>query len=830
MAQLTIQQAFDLAVRRQLAGRLEEAEQLYRQILARQPEHSGAMHYLGVTAHLLGRNDIAVDLIRRAIALRPIWAEAHYNLGIALKDKGQLDEAIAAFRQATALKPNYPEANHNLGSALRDSGQLDEAIAAYRQAIALSPNFAEAHSSLGNALRGKGRLDEAIAACRQAIALNPNFPEAHNNLGSALKEKGQLDEAIAAYRQAFALRPNYAEAHSNLGNALRDKGQLDEAIAACRQGIVLNRNLAEAYNNLGSALKDKGQLVEAIAAYRQAIALKPDYAEAPSNLGNALKDKGRLDEAIAAFRQAIALNPNSPEAHNNLGSALNEKRQLDEAIAACGQAIALRPNYAEAHNNLGNALKDMGQLDEGIAAYRQAIAINPNLAEAHNNLANVLKDKGQLDEAITAFRQSIALKPNYAEAHSNLVFAMHYHPGYDAQAIAEEQGRWNRQHAEPLQKFIQIHSNDPSADRRLRIGYVSPDFRDHPVGRNLLPLFLHHDRRQMDITCYAQVPLPDVITSRFQQSADCWRNVVGLSDDQVAKQIREDRIDILVDLALHTANNRLLVFARKPAPVQVTFAGYPGGTGLSTIDYRLSDPYLDPPGMDESVYSERTIRLPDSFWCFDPLENRDIPVNSLPALETGFVTFGCLNTFCKVNDGVLALWAQVLLQVENSRLLLLVPHGSHRERTLERLSQEGIEPGRVEFIPRKSRQGYLQLYHGIDLSLDSFPYNGHSTSLDSYWMGVPVITLVGKTVVGRAGLSQLTNLGLTELIAHTPEQYVRIAMELAKDLPKLGELRSTLRRRMEQSPLMNAPRFARNIEAAYREIWRTWRETVSAKS
>jgi predicted O-linked N-acetylglucosamine transferase (SPINDLY family) len=290
----------------------------------------------------------------------------------------------------------------------------------------------------------------------------------------------------------------------------------------------------------------------------------------------------------------------------------------------------------------------------------------------------------------------------------------------------------------------------------------------------------------------------------------------------MAEQIREDCVDILVDLKLHTSDNRLLVFARKPAPVQVTWLGYPGSTGLSTIDYRLSDPYLDPPGMDESVYSERTIRLPNCFWCYDPLDGRNVPVGPLPAMETEVVTFGCLNYFGKINNGILDLWAKVLRQVEGSRLALLASPGSHRQHLLDRLTEQGIEPNRIEFKGPQPHVKYLERYHRIDIGLDSFPYNGHTTSLDSLWMGVPVVTLAGQTAVSRAGWSQLSNLGLTELAGSTPEQFVRIAVELANDLPRLKDLRSTLRPRMEASPLMDAPRFARNVEAAYRRMWRDW--------
>jgi len=565
-----------------------------------------------------------------------------------------------------------------------------------------------------------------------------------------------------------------------------------------------------------------GRLVEAEAIYRQILAAEPRHAGALHLLGVVAHQLGRNDVAVDSIRQAIALAPAIPDFHSNLGEAYRATGQLDQAIAAYRKAIALKPNYPEAHYNLGNALSDKRQADEAIASYRQAIALKPELPEAHNNLGVALKDKGQLDEAIAAYRQAIALKPDYPESHSNLAYALHFHPGFDTRAIAREHRCWNQQHAEPLRQFIQPHPNDRTPERRLRIGYVSPDFREHVVGYNMLPLFACHDHDQFEIFCYAQVARPDAFTDRFRASADHWRSTVGLTDEQFATEIRRDQIDILVDLTLHMAHNRLLVFARKPAPVQVTFAGYPGSTGLSTIDYRLSDPYLDPADMDESIYSEQTVRLPHSFWCYDPLDGGDLPVNALPAQANGFITFGCLNNFCKINDAVLRLWARVLHTVPSSRLLLLAPEGSHRQHTLDVLGQQGVARERVAFVCQQPRRKYLELYQRIDLGLDTLPYNGHTTSLDSFWMGVPVVTLVGQTIVGRAGLSQLMNLKLPELIAQTPEQFVQVAAALAKDLPRLTELRSTLRQRMERSPLMDAPRFARNIEAAYREMWRQW--------
>ena len=431
------------------------------------------------------------------------------------------------------------------------------------------------------------------------------------------------------------------------------------------------------------------------------------------------------------------------------------------------------------------------------------------------------KEQGRLHEAIDCSRRVLEMMPDLVKAHSNILFTLQYLPDSDARAIYEEGCHWNRQFAEPLAEFIKPHANERSPGRRLRIGYLSPDFRDHCQAFFTLPLLAAHDRGNFEIFCYADVPCPDEATVRLRLHADSWRDIVGRGDEEIADLVRQDQIDILVDLTMHMSNNHALVFARKPAPVQVCWLAYPGTTGQSAIDYRLTDVYLDPPGLNDRYYAEESIRLPDTFWCYDP-QSREPAVNPLPAIEKGYLTFGCLNNFCKVNPAVLTLWAQVMKIVERSRILILAPEGDHRQDALAVLARDGIEPERVDFIGMQPRQQYLKLYNGIDVGLDTLPYNGHTTSLDSFWMGVPVLTLVGQTVVGRAGLSQLSNLGLPELIAETPEQFVNIAAALAGDLPRLSWLRATLRERMLSSPLMDAPRFARNIEAAYRGIWRRW--------
>jgi predicted O-linked N-acetylglucosamine transferase (SPINDLY family) len=494
--------------------------------------------------------------------------------------------------------------------------------------------------------------------------------------------------------------------------------------------------------------------------------------------------------------------------------------RFDEAIAPIRRAIALRPNYAKAFYNLGVALQCLGRLDEAIAAYRQAISIDFNLPKAHNNLGNVLKDKGQLDDAVAAYRQSVTIDPDNASNDSNLVYTLQFHPAYSAKAIAEDHRRWNSRHAEPLRKFIQPHSNDRDPERRLRIGYVSPDFRRHVVGLNLLPLFQHHDRGQFEITCYAHVLRPDGITNQFEEKTDKWRNIVSLSDEQVAQQIREDQIDILVDLTLHMAKNRLLVFARKPAPVQVSYLGYCGSTGMSTMDYRLSDPHLDPPDTDLSCYSEKTIRLPRTYWCYQPMAT---PASSpSPALDNGFITFGCLNNFAKVSTGAIDLWARILVAVPNSHIIIHAPSGAHQDDVAHRFERAGVATDRLLFVGTRPSMEYMQTFSRIDIALDPFPYGGGITTCDALWMGVPVITLSGETAVGRGGRSILSNLGLTEFIALTQDQYAQIAIELAKDRDRMDALRRDLRARLQASPLMDAAAFARDIETAYRQMWRTW--------
>jgi protein O-GlcNAc transferase len=704
---------------------------------------------------------------------------------------GRHDEAEALYREVVAAEPANAEALFRLGAIALRTGRGLEAIEVLRRAIAINASEARFQCALGQALAVVGRVDEALGVYQAVVAKWPDMPEAHFEHAMLLQGTRQTEEAIAAYRRAIALRPDFAEARYNLAVILHTRGEGDQAIAEYRAVSALRPDWPDVWARLGDALRARGEFAAAVEAYERAIRIRPDHVGAVHNLGNAFQGMGNYEKAVGVYQQVVSLKPDLVEGYSNLGNALRILGRADEAAAAHRQALALRPGFGYSIGNLGNALKDLGQLDDAIACYRQAVVVDPRDVKAH----------------------------------SNLLFTLQFHPDYDAQDILHEHQLWNQTYARPLASEIRLHSNDRTPDRRLRVGYVSPNFESHCQAFYMVPLLAQHDRKQFEVFCYSDVNVPDAITAGLRKYADIWRETGRLSDSKLAESIRADGIDVLVDLTMHMASGRPLVFARKPAPVQVTWLAYPGTTGLTAMDYRLTDPVLDPPGVGDRNYTETSIRLPHTFWCMRML-TKEPSVNALPALSNGAVTFGCLNTFCKVNEGTLALWAKVVTAVPGSRLLMLVPSGSPRPRVLAALAAGGVDPSRVEFVDRQSRPAYLETYRRIDIGLDTTPYNGHTTSIDSYWMGVPVVTLIGQTVTGRAGLSQLSNLDLRDLAGRTKEEFVRIAVKLAGDLDRLSKLRASLRERVERSPLMDTPRFAHNIESAYRLMWQRWCKKV----
>lgn len=610
------------------------------------------------------------------------------------------------------------------------------------------------------------------------------------------------------------------------GLALMQDNRLAEARSLFKQICDSNAEDVEAWHILSSLHGMLGDLEEAGACCRRVIALRPDHGQAHLNLGNVLYLQGKFEEAVKEYQSVLRINPNDAAVHNNLGNLLYSLNQIEEAATNFRESIRLNPGNAEAHNNLGNILfyyKD--QPNEALAHYRKALQLNPRLVQAHINLGNVYTLQGKLDEARTSYQEALRYDPSNALAHSNLLFMLCYRSDYDVATLFAEHKRWGEIHGKDPAS-IAPHANIPEINKRLRIGYVSADFRNHPVGIFIEQVLAHHDKSRFEIFCYSNHGINDDLTVRLRQYADHWRDVLAQPDEALAQQIRRDGIDILVDLAGHTAGNRLLTFALKPAPVQATWMSYIATTGLKTMDYIIANRFIIPP-QDERYYVEKVMRLPHSFLCFTPPQF-PIEVSPLPARSGNGITFGCFNNVAKLTPEVIATWSKLLLALPRSRLFL--KSGGFKDEDIRThfqnlFAEHGVPREQLKFAGRSPRSEYLAAYHEVDIGLDPFPYNGGTTTVEALWMGVPVVTLRGDRFVSRMGESIMMNLGLEECVTNNKEDYIAKAIALASDLPRLTELRGRLRSQLLDSPLCDAPGFTHDLEAAYRRMWETWCQT-----
>jgi len=704
-------------------------------------------------------------------------------------EAGELSAAEAAYRQILEVDPDYAPALHQLGIVAIQQNQLARAVELISRAILADKSQAVFYVNFGEAQRRLGNYDKAIVANQQALELEPRAPGPLTNLGLLYQEQGNFTGAAEYFRRVVAIAPSDGRALSQLGRALLLGDQFDEAETCFR-------------------------------AARQA---SPQDARSHHNLGAVLQARGKLDEAAACYRTAIALQPDGAETHNNLGAVLHKLNAFTEAEAHYRQAVRINPAFAKAYSNLGSVLSERGSHDEAITHFHRAIALNPSFAEAHGNMADSLIQTGRFQKAIAAYRRAIELDPTLSSVHSNLLYALNYDPSLDPASLFAEHRVWAIRHADPFFAKALPHANQRSAERRLRIGYVSPNFFEQAVSFFSEPILASHDHSAFEVFCYSDVTRPDETTLRMRGYADGWRDTFGISDAQVAEIIREDAIDILVDLSGHIASgNRLLVFARRPAPVQVTYLGYQNTTGMLAMDYRLTDAYADPPGTTDRFYTEKLVWLPESFFCYWPA--RQAPaVNPLPARNAGHITFGSFNNFAKITPEVMATWANVLRAVPGSRLVLMVHvTDSLREYVVNIFQANAVSAGRLEFANRRPLAQYLELISSVDIALDPFPFVGHTTTCDCVWQGVPVVTLAGETYVSRFGGSALVSMGLQQWIAQSREEYVEIAARLAGDLDRLAELRAGLRQRMASSRLVDGVAFTRNLETEYRRMWAAW--------
>ena len=778
-------------------GRLTEARIRYERILSKQPDHPDALNLLGALEQAAGNLTLALGYLEKAISLSPQNGMYLNNLGNALKDAGQYDRAEACYCRAAELDPRDPNPPYNLATLLHGRDRLAEARIWYEKTLALAPDDTAALNNLGALLRTQGKMSQAESVYRKLLETAPNHPKALFNLGSLLCDQGRLEEAEASFHAALSVNPQYIEALLGLGRAFREAGRLIEAGNAYTRAIRNRPDSAEAHFNLGNIFKDLGRFEEAAACYRKALDIDPGFAPAMCNLGSAFRELGLNDAAMACYRKALESDPDFAAVYNNMSILHTEQGRITEAIACCKKAQELRADFAESYNNLGRALKYSGRAAESIEWYEK----------------------------------SLALAPETAFVHSNLLYAMSYLEDGSPETVLQAHRSWAQCHGASADKRFSDHSNEADPGRRLRVGYVSPDFRQHPVGTFIEPVLAGHDRSSVEVVCFSDVRKRDSVTQRLRRLADQWYDTAGMSDQRLAEMIRDAGVDILVDLAGHTAGNRMPLFSLRPAPVQVTYLGYPNTTGLAAMDYRISDAWADPPGQTDAWHTEKLIRLDHGFLCYSPPEAAP-EVGPTPCIKSGTVTFGSFNNLAKFNAGVASLWADVLNAVPGSRLIMKFKTLSDpgvRQHVIDAFAANGISSDRVSlhgFLP--SFADHFALYNRIDIGLDTFPYNGTTTTCEALWMGVPVVALAGRTHAARVGVSILTGLGLVDLVAQNREEYVRKAAALAGDLNRLETLRKGLRRHMQASTLMDGRGLARRLEHAYRDMWHDWCTSIGS--
>jgi predicted O-linked N-acetylglucosamine transferase (SPINDLY family) len=782
-----INQLIQQAMAHYHAGRVVNAVSTAEHVIKTCPDHAGAHHLLGIIAAQQGEYQKAADLINQALMINPEYAEAHISQGNVYRAMGRQNEAITAYTNAIRLNRKNPMAHYNLGNALRDLGKNTEALAAYNAASQLDFPAVDIHYNRVACLKDLGRHDEALEVCNTVI-------------------------------QEF---PPSAEAYVNLAATLNDLGRHADALAACDQAILIDPRSCLAHFIRGNILEESGHPQDALESYSQATLANPRYIEARINHDNLLYKLGRADEALQACKQTAIAFPGSAEAHYNYGNLLRDSGQLDAALAAYNKAIACNPDYAAAHGNQGQVLADLWRLPEAISACEETIRLDPGSAEAYCNLANAQMELCEMDAAEKNYRHALELKPSYAAAHSNLLFLLAARGTLPPDEMLAEQRRWNtiQGYAAQHNPLPHVHLQ-PLTERRLRIGYVSPDLRKHAVSYFFEPLLAAHDRNRFEVFCYAShyEKRSDETTRRLQGIAQHWHFVKHLGDRELALLIQNDAIDVLVDLAGHTANNRLLAFTYRPAPIQATYLGFFGSSGLEAMDYWITDEVLHPGDSPEKA-AESIYRLPRCAFCYQPPADAP-PVAPCPN-HGEQVVFGSFSSLSKLNDGVISTWSSILNQLPGSKLLVMAkPLGDSavRSQLLDRFNSSGIRREQLIFNGMAALSDYLSTYAKVDIILDTYPRTGGTTTAEALWMGVPVITLAGNSYAGRISASKLTAMELDDLVTNDIDSYISTAVALARDPERRSQLRITLRNRMAGSSLCNGRELAHTLETAYLEM------------
>ncbi len=814
------------AVQYHQAGQLEKAEEIYKRILKIDPTHSDALHLLGLVADQAGDKERAIKLISKAIKNNPNAPMYYVNLGCTFYDVGQLSKAISAYEQALNLRPDLPEAYNNMASALLLQGKSAEAITCCQKALELQPNYFEAYNNLGNALQSRGRVEEAISSFQKAVELRPGSPESHNNLGQALQAQGKSAEAVTHCQKALELQPDFAEAHTNVGNVLESQGRFEDAMSCFEEAIKLKPDLAQAYNGLGRVWEAQHRPDNAATSYKTALELNPGYPEAYNNLGNLLQRQGKADEATSCYLKAVEVKPDYFEAYNNLGNLLLAQGKAEEAIAYYQMPLKLNPDQAETYNNMGLAFENMGKSDEAVSCYQKAVKLRPDLGEAHNNLVHALqqiccwiefKDVATRLDEITQTdleKQTKTAETPFVSITRHTDQACHY--SIAKSYSTDISGRVTR----PLSNAA-FQDRQPSKGK-ITVGYLSSDFFDHATAHLMLSLFGLHDRNEFEILCYSYGRNDgSYFREKIRKDSDRFVDLLTRSHRDAAQQIFQDRVDILVDLKGYTKGNRLEICAHRPAPVQVTYLGFPGTTGADFIDYLITDRTVTPESYTP-YYSEKFVYLPHTYQVNDHTQTisvRKWRKRAFGLPESTFV-FSSFNQAYKIEPIIFDVWMEILRQVPKSVLWLQVSNETAKRKLAQEAEARGISGDRLIFAEKLPKDEHLARLKLADLALDTRIVNGHTTTSDALWAGVPVITLQGSHFASRVSSSILTAIGLPELITNSSEEYEALAVRLARDAGELKAIREKLGENRLTEPLFDTPQFVRNLEKAYAEMWK----------
>jgi protein O-GlcNAc transferase len=868
-----------LAVVLYYQNRLDEALSNYDQAIALNPDYADAYYNRGIALNAMKHLDLAITSYDRVITLKPDYVNAYFNRGVILYSLNRPDEALDSYDRAIALNPDYAEVYNARGGALNSLKHFDEALASYDRAIALNPDYANAHNNRGIALSAMKRYDQALISYDRAIALNPDYANAHNNRGTTLYSMKRYDQALISYDRAITLSPDYADAYNNRGTTLYSMKRYDQALISYDRAITLNPDYADAYNNQGIALNAIKHYDQALISYDRAIALIPDYADAYNNRGTTLYSMKRYDQALISYDRAIALNPDYADAHNNRGTALSALKRFEEAIASYDHAIALNPDYADAHNNLGVAFNTLNRFGEAIVSYDHAIMLDPNCASTYYNRGVALYSLRYFSDALDSYEHAIALKPDYVDAHNNrgavldnmkrldetlasyghalalepdyaFLFGHWLHTkirlcdwsNYDSQLMQLSDKIERNQKTVPpfallslpssrcLQKKaaeIFMQSKYPAnyslqkitkhpKKKKIRIGYFSADFYNHPVSFLTAELFEMHDKSKFELIAFAFGPnRKDEMRKRVVAAFDHFIYVGDQSDQEVAMKARS----LEIDLGGFTGSCRAGIFALRAAPIQVSYLGYLGTMGAEYIDYLIADATIVPQAHQKD-YTEKIVYLP-SYQVNDSkrsISDRIFNRTELGLPPTGFV-FCCLNNSYKITPSTFDSWMHILKQVEGSVLWLLDENPTAVINLRKEASIRGVDGKRLIFAKRLPLPEYLARYRMADLFLDTSPYNAGTTASDALWAGLPVITQLGETFASRMAASLLNAIELPELITNSQQDYETLAIELAMNQDKLAKIKQKLADNRLTTALFDTQQCTKHIEAAYTQVY-----------